>query len=85
MDDGFARIGRKRPPSVGAVAEPLSTRIRHGNSTADEDRLADAAIGLLQACKSARSLLRNLGGTNHDPEYSQLVAALAAASPQPKE
>lgn len=32
---------------------------------------------LVAACKSAHNLLRNLGGCNHDPEYSELAAVLA--------
>lgn len=42
-------------------------------------RMIAAAPVLLAACKSAASLLRRLGGTNHDPEYSELLAAIAAA------
>lgn len=34
---------------------------------------------LLVACKSAHSLLRKLGGKNHDPEYSELVEAITLA------
>ena len=38
-----------------------------------------AASELLAACKAAASLLRKLGGTNHDPEYSDLLAAIDKA------
>lgn len=41
--------------------------------------LMTAAPDLYAACQSAVSLLRKLGGTNHDPEYTELVNALAKA------
>ena len=39
------------------------------NVTADRERLR-------AACASALSLLRKLGGHNHDPEYTELLTAL---------
>jgi hypothetical protein len=36
----------------------------------------DAAV---EACKNAHALLNRLGGKNHDPEFSELAAAIAAA------
>lgn len=45
-------------------------------------RLIAAAPELLEACESAANLLRKLGGHNHDPEYSELLAAIAKAKGQ---
>lgn len=42
-------------------------------------RLIAAAPDLLAACKAAHALLRKLGGTNHDPEYSELASAIQRA------
>ncbi len=42
-------------------------------------KLFAASPDLLAACKSAHALLRKLGGTNHDPEYSELASAIARA------
>jgi hypothetical protein len=42
-------------------------------------RLIAAAPDLLEACKSAISLLHKLGGHNHDPEYSELEEAIYKA------
>lgn len=41
--------------------------------------LIAASPDLLAACKAARSLLSKLGGKNHDPEFSELEAAIAKA------
>ena len=41
--------------------------------------LIAAAPKMLAACKAAHSLLRKIVGKNHDPEYSQLGAAIAKA------
>jgi hypothetical protein len=38
-----------------------------------------AKESLLAACKNAASLLLKLGGKNHDPEYSEMLAAIAKA------
>lgn len=50
----------------------------HPEARANADLIA-AAPDLLAACKSAANLLHRLGGANHDPEYSELLAAIAAA------
>ena len=42
-------------------------------------QLLIAAPKLLKACKAAVFLLRKLGGKNHDPEYSELLAAIRKA------
>lgn len=42
-------------------------------------RLFAASPDLLAACKSARSLLHKMGGTNYDPEYTELCRAIAKA------
>jgi hypothetical protein len=49
------------------------------NANCAKWRLDGAAPKLLAACKSAASLLRRLGGTNHDPEYTELLEAIAEA------
>lgn len=43
-------------------------------------RCVNSHAALLAACQAAESLLRKLGGKNHDPEYSELVAAIASAT-----
>lgn len=48
--------------------------IHAAQTIADLTRQRDT---LVAACQSAERLLRKLGGHNHDPEYSELVAALA--------
>lgn len=42
-----------------------------------------AVADLLAACEAAAHLLRRMGGANHDPEYSQLTAALRKATGSP--
>ena len=49
----------------------------HGKDSIERLRTLNAE--LLAACKAAASLLRKLGGKNHDPEYSELLAAIAKA------
>jgi hypothetical protein len=43
------------------IGEPLSERIRHGNDTVIEARLADNAMGLLEAARDAVIVLRETG------------------------
>jgi len=45
----------------------------------DNARLIAAAPDLLAACMSVRALLIKLGGENHDPEFSEICAAIAKA------
>lgn len=78
-------------PILGADGKVIChvghTWYRHGveqNGADTEHReenafLIAAVLDLLAACKAARDLLRRLGGTNHDPEYSELLAAIAKA------
>ena len=58
--------------------------VNRSEEAAANASLIAAGPDLLAACKAAHSLLRKLGGTNHDPEYSELADAIAKAEASPK-
>lgn len=82
----------KHTPLPWEIGESFSGRplvCHDGSPLAEVPRLADAQLivravncheDFLAACKAAQSLLYKLGGTNYDPEYSELCAAVAKAT-----
>lgn len=72
--DAHAVLDEVLPPSDLSLGGRVRAVVKRCNAHAD----------LLAACKAARSLLAKLGGKNHDPEYSELVAAIAKAESVPE-
>jgi hypothetical protein len=67
------------PGAVGHIVRLRGIGLPSSEMARANARLIAAAPDLLEACKSAISLLHKLGGHNHDPEYSQLEAAIYKA------
>lgn len=92
--EGYSVIGGDGKPIFTRQPHPDKTKSRPENvRDANRQRIVacvnalagiptppptGAVAALAAAAQGAAYLLRKLGGTNHDPEYSELVAALAA-------
>ena len=67
-------------PDGGVIATAWYCPDGEGREQAEANaHLIAAATDLLEACQGAAALLRRLGGHNHNPEYADLLAAIARA------
>lgn len=75
MGDGTLKV---RGPATAKKYKRREVCRVYGANRATVDLIC-AAPDMLAACKSAAQLLFKLGSKNHDPEYSELLAAIAKA------